>query len=381
MTAADPAAGPSGYLDAASAEPLHPAARDAWQSAVDRGFADPRRLHTEGRTARLLLDNAREATAQALGVRGDELTFTGSGTEAVHRGILGLHRGRAREGTTIVTSAVEHASVRHAVAWSGSPHRVVGVDRAGRIDGAALVAAVAPGDVSVAALQSANHEVGTRQPVEEVADALGEVPLFVDACASAGRLPLPDGWAAAAASAHKWGGPPGVGVLLVRKGVRWRQPFPADDRIDGRTSGFENIPAVFAAAAALQAVVAERDVVNRRQAALIDHLRGRLVASVPDVELVGDPEDRLPHLLTFSCLYVDGEALVTELARAGFSVSSGSACAASDLTPSAVLAAMGVLTHGNVRVSLIRTTTEAELDRFADLLPGLVARLRAEVGL
>ena len=138
----------------------------------------------------------------------------------------------------------------------------------------------------------------------------------------------PPGWAAAAASAHKWGGPAGVGVLLVRKGARWRNPFPADDRVDERASGFENVPAALAAAAALQAVVAERDEVDARQAALVDRIRAA-AAPLPDVEVVGDPVDRLPHLVTFSCLYVDGEALVHALDRRGFAVASGSACTAS----------------------------------------------------
>src|SRR5205085_12515654 len=131
---------------------------------------------------------------------------------------------------------------------------------------------------SVLAVQSANHEVGTTQPVTDLAAVAGGVPLFVDACASVGRLQLPDGWAAAAASAHKWGGPAGVGVLLVRKGTRWRQPFPVDERIDERAPGFENVPAALAAAAALQAVVAEREEVGARQRALVDDVRRRVAA-------------------------------------------------------------------------------------------------------
>ena len=205
------------------------------------------------------------------------------------------------------------------------------------------------------AVQAANHEVGTLQPLEGLG-LPGGVPLFTDACAAMGRVSLPAGWDAAAGSAHKWGGPAGVGVLLVRKGARWRNPFPGDDRIDERVAGFENVPAALAAAAALQAVVAERDETARRQAALVDRIREQ-VARLPDVEVVGDPDRRLPHLVTFSCLYLDGEALVHALEREGFGVASGSACAASTLEPSAVLAAMGVLTHGNVRVSLTRTTT------------------------
>jgi cysteine desulfurase len=125
--------------------------------------------------------------------------------------------------------------------------------------------------------------------------------------------------------------------------------------------------------------VAERDEVGRRQRALVDDVRRR-VAEIPDVDVAGDPDDRLPHLVTFSCLYVDGEALVTELDRLGYAVASGSACTASTLTPSHVLAAMGVLTHGNVRVSLTREATQEQVDGFLDVLPGVVARLRAEVG-
>ena len=202
-----------------------------------------------------------------------------------------------------------------------------------------------------------------------------DVPLFSDAAAAAGRADLPDGWQAAAASAHKWGGPAGVGVLIVRKGARWRAPFPTDDRTDPRVAGFENVPAALAAAAALQAVVAEREEVGSRQHLLVDRLRAGL-AGLEDVDVVGDPVRRLPHVLTFSCLFVDGESLVTELDRLGFAVASGSACTASSLEPSHVLAAMGALTHGNVRVSLARETSEADVDRLLATLPGVLARLR-----
>lgn len=375
MTA--PPTGP-GDLDSASAEPLHPAAREVLLAALDRGYADPRRLHRAGREARLLLDNAREATAHALGVRPDEVTFTPSGTHAVHLGLLGLVRG-SRRGDVVVHSAVEHSAVRHAVAW-GARSEEVGVMGDGRVyDGDLVQGAVAP-EVGVVALQTANHEVGTVQDVGDF-ELPNDVPLFTDACASMGRVPLPGGWAAAAGSAHKWGGPAGVGVLLVRKRARWRNPFPGDDRVDERSTGFENVPSVLAAAAALQAVVAERDEVGARQHALVDVVRRRVAAEVPDVEVVGDPDRRLPHLVTFSCLYVDGEALVTELDRRGFGIASGSACTASTLTPSHVLEAMGVLTHGNVRLSLHRDTTWADVDAFCDALPDVVAAIRSRVGL
>jgi cysteine desulfurase len=260
---------------------------------------------------------------------------------------------------------------------SGGTSDVVGVDSLGRVLLPEVEAALAEG-AGVLAVQAANGEVGTVQPVAAVAElaAARDVPLFVDAAASAGRLPLPSGWAAASAGAAQWGGPAGVGVLLVRTGARWRAPFPTDDRIDHRVAGFENVPGALAAAAALQAVVAEREETGARQRALVDRIRRRVAAEVPDVDVVGDPDDRLPHVVTFSCLYVEGEALVRELDKHGFAVSSGSACSASTLTPSHVLAAMGALTHGNVRVSLGRDTTEADVDAFLDVLPGVVAGLR-----
>ncbi len=357
------------YLDAASSEPLHPTARDAMLAAMERGYADPRRLHGPARDARLILDNAREAVAEALGVRRDEVSFTSSGTDAVHRGLLGL----AGHGGEVAYAAVEHSAVLHALAWRPDLHaRALGVDRDGRVDLSGL------GRPDVVALQSANHEVGTLQPVSAAA-AAGR-PVFMDACASMGRLALPDGWSVAAGSAHKWGGPAGVGVLLVRKGAPWRSPFPADDRVDERGSGFENVPAVLGAAAALQAVVADRDEVNARQRALVDRIRAA-VAEIPDSEVVGDPVDRLPHLVTFSFLYVDGEAIVDALNRRGFQVASGSACTASTLEPSHVLAAMGALTHGNVRVSLTRDAVEADVDALLAALPEVVADIRREAGL
>jgi cysteine desulfurase len=366
---------PAAYLDAASSEPLHPAARDTFLAALDQGYADPRRLHRSARSARLLLDNAREVVATCLEVRADEVTFTPSGTDAVHRGLLGLRAARSRVGDSIVHSAVEHSAVLHATAWVGGTSSSVPVDPSGRVEPDAVAAAAGPG-TAVVAVQSANHEVGTVQLVDQVAAALSDdVPLFVDACASMGRLPLPDGWDAMAGSAHKWGGPAGVGVLLVRKGARWRNPFPGDDRADERASGFENVPAALAAAAALQAVVAERDEVGARQFALIERIRSA-AAQMPDTEVVGDPVDRLPHLVTFSCLYVEGEALVTELDRRGFGVASGSACTASTLEPSHVLAAMGALTHGNVRVSLTRDTTASQVEELVGVLPEVVDRLR-----
>ncbi|MFJ1752497.1 cysteine desulfurase/sulfurtransferase TusA family protein [Kitasatospora sp. NPDC088134] len=371
------------YFDAASTAPLHPVARQALLAALDEGWADPARPYRSGRQARMLLDAARETVAEVLGARPDEVSFTSSGTQAVQLGLLGALRGRRRHGAHLLHSAVEHSAVLHtAERWEadGGTATAVPVDRHGRVSAEEFAAAVRP-DTVLAALQSANHEVGTLQPVTETAALLGDVPLLVDAAQSAGRLPVPAGWSLLTASAHKWGGPAGVGVLAVRKGVRWSSPLPADEREGGRVPGFANLPAIVAAAAALRAVRDGAEAENARLRALVDLIRRRVPQLVPAVEVVGHPEDRLPHLVTFSCLYVDGEVLLGALDRAGFAVGSGSSCTSSTLTPSHVLAAMGVLTEGNVRISLPAGTTPAEVDAFLDVLPRAVAGIRAPLGL
>ncbi|MEV6795714.1 aminotransferase class V-fold PLP-dependent enzyme [Streptomyces sp. NPDC051320] len=372
------------YFDTASSAPLHPVARQALQASLDEGWADPARLYREGRRARLLLDAAREAAAEAVGCRPDELAFTSSGTHAVHSGIAGALSGRRRVGGHLVVSAVEHSSVLHSAASheaAGGSVTEVPVGRTGAVSPSGYADSLRP-DTALACLQSANHEVGTEQPVDEVAEACraAGVPLLVDAAQSLGWGPVAGAWSLLTASAHKWGGPAGVGLLAVRKGVRYVTQGPADERESGRAAGFENVPAIVAAAASLRAVRAEADTEAVRLRALVDRIRNAVPELVPDVEVVGDPVRRLPHLVTFSCLYADGEVLLHELDTAGFSVSSGSSCTSSTLMPSHVLRAMGVLSEGNVRVSLPVGAGEADVRRFLAVLPEVVAGVRQRLG-
>lgn len=363
------------YLDAAAAAPLHPAARTALTAALADGWADPAKVYTAGRRSAHLLEAARAAVAETLGVRPEEVTFCPSGSDACARAVTGLLRARQRVGTRFVHSAVEHSAVLAAAdehVRAGGEAVSVPVDRLGRVDLARFRAAVSEPGVAAAALMSANHEVGTCQPVADAAQACADagVPLLVDAAQSIGRAPVPAGWSVLTGSARKWGGPAGVGLLVVRSGTRFDAPAPPAP----------SVPLVVAAAAALRAAWAEAEQEAARLSALVDRIRDTVAATVPDVEVVGDPVNRLPHVVTFSCLYVDGEALLHALDRRGFAVSSGSSCTSSTLRPSHVLEAMGVLSHGNVRLSLHRETTEAQVDRFLAELPGIVAALRAEAG-
>ncbi|MFP5282583.1 MAG: cysteine desulfurase family protein [Actinomycetes bacterium] len=373
----------AGFLDASSGEPLLPQARESWVAARQAGWGDPLRLHRPGRLASQALDRAREVVAVTVGARPDEVVFTGSGATAAQAAVQGLALGRRRVGRVIVSSAVDHSAVLGAAAAYGDPVRVP-VDGTGRIDLVAWAQAVRGPGVACASLQVANHEVGTVQPYVEAATACAEagVPLVLDATSALGRVDLTGAgpWSVLIGSALAYGGPAGVGLLVLRRTARWRPPYPADDYQGGRWPGVPDVPAIVAAAVALEVWAGDGEDVGRRQHTLVDRLRSGVAAQVSGVDVAGDPVGRVPHLLTFSVLYVDGETLTLELDRAGFAVASGSACSATSEVPSHVLAAMGALTHGNVRIGLTRATTAADIKRFLRALPPVVAGLRARLG-
>jgi len=368
-----------------------PAARATLMAALDAGWADPRRLYAEGRDARALLDQAREVLAQGLGVRPAEVSFLPSGPAALRAGLDGLRYAGRRRGTRMVATAVEHSAIlttgrfHAAAAQDPSMFDEVPVDQLGRVDLAALARAVTfPGTV-LAAVQSANGEIGTRQPLEGAHTLCRThgVPLLVDAMASLGRDATPEHYDVLAGDARSWGGPGGLGVLVVPERTRWRRSGPVTEVEHGRTDIEPVVALALSAAEAWRQTAATRADQAVSSSALIQRLRVA-AGGLRDIEVVGDPDDRLPHIATFSALYVDGEALVIELDRRGFAVGSGSACTSSTLEPSHVLAALGVLTHGNVRVTLPLSASAPSLDedvtRFIDELPAAVASVRAQLG-
>jgi cysteine desulfurase len=281
-----------------------------------------------------------------------------------------------------VVAAVEHNAVlapARALAATGFEVTEVGVDRTGRVDPAALAAAVRD-DTLLVCLQHANHEVGTVQPVREAAAAAHDrgALLLVDACQTVGRLPVDVADLGAdllAASGHKCYGPPGTGFLVARRHARLRPVLLGDERERRRRAGMENLPGVAAMAAAVAARAAEAPAEDQRLAGLGERLRAGL-AAIPDVVLHGHPSERLPNLVAFSVLYVEGEALLLLLDAEGLAVHSGSSCTADTQEPSHVLAAMGAITHGSVRVSFLRDATDADVDRLLEVLPAAVADLR-----
>lgn len=328
-----------------------------------------------------MLDQAREILADGIGVRPAELSLHPSGPDALATALEGVLHARRRRGRRLVAGAVEHSVVlrvgqARAALDPADALSLVPVDRHGAIEPSAWAAELHAGNVGVACLQQANGEVGTLQPLEEayaVARSAG-VPLLCDAQASLGRLAPPRAADVVVGSAASFAGPPSVGLLAVREGTRFALPGRRREAEHGRAETDPWVPLALAAAEAWRQVAAERERESREAAALIERLRRRL-GQVEGVVVVGDPDDRLPHVLTASALYVDGETVVHALAREGLLVASGSACTASTLEPSHVLAAMGVLTQGNVRVTLPLAAVAPERAEAVERLPAALGEV------
>jgi cysteine desulfurase len=354
------------YLDHASTSPARPEVVEAmlpWLSGAHA--ADPGRVHTEGRMARVAIEDAREKVAVLLGARPREVVFTSGATEAINAAAFGA-------GGPVVCSAVEHSAVRDASArlavheWP--------VDATGRIQ---------PGDIppgtALVHCQWGNHEVGTLQPVADVVARCREagVLVHVDAAAAAGHVPIAFddlGADLMSVSAHKFGGPKGAGALLVRRGLRIDPLLVGGDQERARRAGMENVPAIVGFGAAAECVDVDGEA-TRARAHTARALAGAL--AVDGVVAYGDPENRLPHLVCLGVAGVEAEAVLLGLDQAGIAAHSGSSCSSESLEPSPVLEAMHVDADRSLRVSAGWSTTDADIDAFIAALPDVVGRLRA----
>lgn len=362
------------YLDHASTSPLRPAARDAMVAALDLA-GDPGRIHEEGMTARVALEQAREQVAGLVGARPREVVLTSGATEA----IAAVAWGAAGRGGHQVVTAVEHSAVPAAATRHGDLD-VVPVDGQGRVDPEAVKAAVRD-DTAVVHVQWGNHEVGTTQPVAEIVAALADHPalVHVDAAQAVGRVPVDLralGADLVSLSGHKWGAPAGTGALLVRRGLRLDPLLVGSDQERARRAGLENVAAVVgmgAAAAALDPVTLAGEEDRARR------LTDRVLDGIADmgVRVHGDPHDRLPHMVCLGFDDVEPQAVLLGLDRAGVAVHSGSACSTESLEPSPTLAAMGVDALRSLRVSVGWSSTDDDVTALLDALPEVLAGLRA----
>ena len=334
--------------------------------------ADPGRVHTEGRMARAAVEEARGQVADLLGARPREVVFTSGATEAINAAVWGA--ASARPDGVVVCPPVEHSAVRDASAR----HRVVevAVDDTGRIAVDAVAAALDAG-ASLVNCQWGNHEVGTLQPVEEVVALCRQrgVLVHVDAAQAAGHVLVDFGALGAdllSVSAHKLGGPKGIGALLVRRGLRLAPFIVGGEQERARRAGMENVPAIVGFGAACASLRLDTEAARARRQT--DRVLEAATA-MPGVTAYGDTDRRLPHLV---CLGVDGveaEAVLLGLDQAGVAAHSGSACSSETLEPSPVLQAMGVEAERSLRVSVGWSTTDADVDAFLQALPAVVGRL------
>ncbi|MEO5875410.1 MAG: cysteine desulfurase family protein [Streptosporangiaceae bacterium] len=373
------------YLDHAATTPMLPEAIAAMTEEFGQ-VGNASSLHAAGRRARRVVEESREIIAESYGARPSEVVFTAGGTEADNLALKGLYwAGRARGRNRVLVGSIEHHAVLDPAHWLGTHEgarvEFLPADHSGRIQPAALADTVAD-DVAVISVMWANNEVGTIQPVADLAAVarVHGIPFHTDAVQAAGPLPVSlEGLDAVTLSAHKLGGPLGVGALLLAKGV---DPVPVlhggGQERDVR-SGTLDTPAIAGFAAAVQRTVADREASVLRLTRLRDGLIAAVRAAVPDAILNGDPDDRLPGNAHFSFPGCEGDALLMLLDAWGIACSTGSACSAGVAQPSHVLLAMGLdsaRARGSLRFSLGHTSTPADVQALAEAIGPVVERAR-----
>jgi cysteine desulfurase len=374
------------YLDYASTTPAHPAVLQAMEPYLRWEFGNPSNLYRLGRRATDAVERARASVAGALNCRDDEIVFTSGGSEADNLALKGVALALP-EKRHLVTTTIEHSAVlgaaRDLQEHFGLEVTWVPVDERGIVDPGAVAAAIRP-DTCLVSVMLANNEIGTIQPVAEIARlarARG-VLVHTDAVQAAGFLDLAVdrlGVDALSLSAHKFYAPKGVGVLYVRRGTPLVPLIHGGSQERLRRAGTENVPGIVACGAALELVEQHRAATGARLTALRDRLIEGIEAGVPGALLNGDRRQRLPGNASFCFGDVQGEGILLELEQDDVYASSGSACHAGSQDPSHVLLAIGrspELAHTAVRLTLGAPTTEAEIERVLELLPRAVQRLR-----
>lgn len=376
------------YLDHAATTPVHPEVAEAMARCLAETFGNPSSIHGFGREARKAVEQAREQVAALIGARSQEIVFTSGGTEADNLAILGAARARRDRGSHLITSAVEHHAVLHAcdhlAKREGFRVTVLPVDRAGRVDPDDLRRAMTPETVLVS-IMLANNEVGTIQPVRELAAVAreGGALFHTDAVQGAGQIPVNVdelGVDLLSLSAHKFYGPKGVGALYVRRGTRLAPLMHGGGQERRLRPGTQNVPGIVGLGRAAELAGREMEERVRHAQRLRDRLQAGLLERIPDVAVNGHPERRLPGILNVSIRGLEGESILLNLDLKGIAASSGSACAAGSTEPSHVLRAMGLepaLLHGALRFGFGRGNTEEDVDRVLAILPGIVERLRS----
>lgn len=374
------------YLDNASTTPLRKEALDAMMPYLTTEFGNPSSLYPLGHHAENAVADAREELASLIGAKPAEVFFTSSGSESDNWAIKGFAHANKAKGKHIITSAIEHHAVLHtcqALEKDGFEVTYLPVDSEGLVTPEVLEDAIRD-DTILVSIMMANNEIGTIEPIAELAKVAHDhgIKFHTDAVQAFGHIPInvdEMGIDMLSSSAHKLGGPKGVGLLYIRKGTKVDNLVDGGQQERGRRAATENVAGIVGYAKAAELAWNEMDDEHNRQLALRDHAIKRILAEIPHCKLNGSWENRLANNINFSFEFIEGEGMLLQLAAKGLCTSSGSACTSGSLDPSHVLLAIGLpheIAHGSLRVTIGNDTTKEDIDYMVDSLKATLENLR-----
>ncbi len=374
------------YADRQAAAPVRPEVLEAMLPFFSENFGNPQSLHSTGQKAARALQLAREQLARLINCQPEEIIFVSSGSEANNLALKGLALSNQARGKKIIVSAIEHISVLRAAKFLeklGFSTVQVPVDGQGLVDPAKVAEAISP-DTVLVSVMTANNEVGTIEPVAEIAGLCRSkgILFHTDAVAAVGNIPVDvraSGLDALSLAADQFGGPKGAAALYLRKGIKLTPLIDGGVQENNRRAGTENLPAIIGLGKAAELARLEMEDKGRRLTALRDRLIQGVLSSLDEIILTGHPEKRLPHQASFCVKFVEGEALLLGLDMNGIQVASGSACTSRSLRTSHVLTAMGLdpaVAQGSLVLTLLDGTREEQIEYFLEKFPPVVGRLR-----
>ena len=375
------------YLDHAATTPTDPRVLETMLPYFSGAFGNPSSIHSLGQETRAAVEEARHKIASLIGAQSEEIIFTSGGTEADNFAIKGAASANKQKGNHVITTSIEHHAVLESCKFlegQGFGVTCLSVDRNGLVDPDEIRKAITAGTILISVMH-ANNEVGTVQPIADIGKIAGErgICFHTDAVQTVGHIPVNVnelGIDLLAMSAHKLYGPKGVGALYIRKGTRIDSFMHGGGQERGLRASTENVSGIVGFGKAAEIAQREMDRESKRLTSLRDKLIQGLFERIPEIHLNGHPVQRLPNNVNVSIGFVEGESMAIGLDMEGIAASTGSACTSHDLEPSHVLLALGlpgVLARGSLRFSLGRETTEEEIGRVLEVLPRIVARLRA----
>jgi len=375
------------YLDYAATTPTHPEVMKAMLPYFTESFGNPSSIHSLGQEAKDAVERARSTVAALIGAKSEEIVFTGSGTEADNFAVKGVALSRQGKGNHVITSSIEHHAVLETCKFmekQGFSVTYLPVDGYGMVDPNDVKKAITKKTILVS-IMHANNECGTIEPVAQIGNIAREAEIYfhTDAVQTVGHIPLDVNKLNVdllSISAHKLYGPKGVGALYIRKGTRISSFMHGGNQERGRRASTENVPGIVGFGKAAE--IAQQEMLEEAQklTALRDRLIEGILRGIEYTQLNGHPVKRLPNNVNVSINYVEGESILLNLDLDGICASTGSACSSEDLEPSHVLVAMGLphlQAHSSLRFTLGKWTTEEEINKVLEVLPGIVSKLRA----